>query len=173
MSKSVWEGGDGRGREGSNKWEIIERLERRKSISATLESSIFAFIFILVFMPLCSLLSILSKLSLISKQYSCLWLCLTPYPPTSNRTAYLLPCHKLSDSFPEPIAGMTPSSLHKKPTQGARHLLQAPPIPTTDPISTYLDLTDTTSSHVHLWRICPCNRLERDGGNCCGSKTTS
>lgn len=135
MSKPVWEGGDGCRREGSNKWEIIERLGRRKSLSATLECSIFAFISILIFMPLCSLLPILSKFSLISKQYSCLWPCLTPYPPTTNCNGYLLSCHRLSNSFPEPIAGIRLSSLHKKSLQCARHLLQIPPIPTTNWVS--------------------------------------
>lgn len=135
MSKSVWEGGDGCRREGSNKREIIERLGRRKSLSATLEYSIFAFISILIFMPLCSLLPILSKFSLISKQYSCLWLCLTPSPPTTYCTGYLLSCHRLSNSFLEPIAGMRLSSWHKKSPQCAHHLLQIPPILTTNWVS--------------------------------------
>ena len=118
-------------------------------------------------MPLCSLLSILSKLSLISKQYSCLWLYLTPYPPTSNCTGYLLLCHRLSDSFPEPITGMRLSSLHKKSPQWAHHLLQVPPTPSVP------TCTSPTSSHFHLRGIYPCNTSERDGGNRRGSKITS
>lgn len=170
MSKSVWEGGDRRGKEGSNKWEIIERLERRKSISATLESSIFAFIFIPPSCLFAAYFLSFPSFSLISKQYSCLWLYLTPYPPTSNRTGNLLPCPGLSDSFLEPIAGMRLPSLCKKSLQWGHHLLRVPPIPTTNPISAYLDLTDTASSHCQLHHIYPCNTSERGGGNCCGSK---
>lgn len=93
MSEAAWEGGVGCRRKGANKREIIERLGRRKSLSATPQPSILAFIFILPFMPLCCLLSILPKISLSSKLCSSPWLLSPPSPPTPNHTEDLLRCH--------------------------------------------------------------------------------
>lgn len=125
MSESAWEGGLGCRRKGANEREIIERLGRRKSLSATPETSILAFIFILPFMPLRCLLSILPKISLSSKLCSCLWLPSPPSPQTPNRTEDLLPCHRPPGGCPEPTTGMGPA----QGRSAVSRALCSPPVP--------------------------------------------
>lgn len=125
MSESAWEGGVGCRRKGANKREIIERLGRRKSLSATPQPSILAFIFILPFMPLCCLLSILPKISPSSKLCSSPWLLSPPSPLTPNRTEALLRCHSPQRDVLSPLPGW---GLHKEGQQRAESCA-APPVP--------------------------------------------